>query len=247
MSKPLEAQAAIVSGASSGIGRAIAVALAREGASLTVAARRAARLVELAEDLQEQYTAEVQVVPTDVRDSDAVDELVEDAVERHGELDIVVSNAGIGVFDPVEDVTDADFKAVIETNVNGAFYLTRAAIPALRATEGTLAFVGSYGGKYPFPAGPIYAGTKGWLRLFAHSLAGRLGDEGVAVSVVNPGGVRTPFETGGDVTQADRYEPGEAPEPAEVADCVVFACQRSDSAVITELDVFRRDQLADFG
>lgn len=245
MSQRLGDKHALVTGASSGIGRTVVLALAREGASLTIAARREEALESVAETAAESGV-EVQCVPTDVRDPEDVERFVEAALADRDGFDIVVSNAGTGEFDPVAETSDASFRRVVETNVHGTFYLTRETLPVLVENDGNLVFVGSFAGKYPFPPGPVYAGTKGWVRMFAQSLAGSVGEEGVAVTVLNPGGVRTSFEVGDDLTQADRYVSDEAPEPEEVADSVVFACQRSAAGTVSELDLVRRDQFGDF-
>lgn len=236
----------IVTGARSGIGRAIAEALASEGVSLTIASRSADELESVAQTLQHAYDVDVDSVPTDVRDPSAVATLIDEAIEHHGDIDIVINNAGTGVHGGVEDVTTEGFQTVVETNINGTFYVAREALPALRVSGGTLVFIGSFAGQFPFPANPVYAGTKAWVRQFAHSIEASVGDDGVAVSVVNPGGVRTGFEVAEGVTQADRYDPGEAPEPEEVADCVLFACRRTDAATVHEINLYRRDQLAGF-
>ena len=237
MTRTLNGKVALVTGASSGIGRAVAASLARDGADLTVVARSEDRLVSLAEELESTHGVDVQVAPTDVRNYEAVTATVDDALDRHGRLDVAVSNAGTGVFGDVVDVDPGAFRDVIETNVHGTFYLTRSVLPALRVAKGNLVFIGSFAGQYPFPAGPVYAGSKAWVRLFAHGVEAQVGDDGVAVTVVNPGGVRTDFEVSDDATQADRYEEGEAPEPREIAEAVAFACRRTCAATVHELNI----------
>ncbi|MCU4924368.1 SDR family oxidoreductase [Halobacteria archaeon AArc-dxtr1] len=245
MMSTLAGQCGIVTGASSGIGRATAAALAAKGVSLTIAARSDDRLAALAEELRADHDVDVQPVPTDVRDSTAVRELVEAAVERHGGLDLVVDNAGTGIHGEVTEIEDEEFRRAVETNVGGTFYVAREVLPTLLESGGNLVFVGSMAAQFPFPANPVYAGTKAWVRQFAHSVEARYGSEGVAVTVVNPGGVRTAFEFAGSVTQTERYDEGEAPEPAEIAESIVFACSQSSAATVHEIDVYPRDQLSD--
>lgn len=240
----LDGSNGIVTGASAGIGRATTEALAAEGVSLAIAARREERLEALASTLEDEHDVRVHPIATDVGDSGAVTDLVTTARERFDELDLVVHNAGTGVRGSVCDVSDEAFRTILDTNVAGTFYVTREVLPALRESGGTLVYVGSLAGQVPFAANPIYAGTKGWVRQFAHSVEAREGSEGVAVSIVNPGGVRTDFEFGDGSTQRERYEPGEAPEPEEIAETIVFAASRTDATTIHELDVYRRDQLA---
>lgn len=240
----LEEATGIVTGASAGIGRATAEELAAAGVSLAIGARSAAELTTVAEQLTDTYDVTVEPIPVDVRDSAAVEEFVETADTRLNGIDLVVHNAGVGVQGDVTTTEDAAFDRVIETNVGGAFYVTRAALPALRASGGTLVFVGSSAGQFPFPLNPVYAGTKAWLRQFAHSLEAREGDNGVGITVVNPGAVRTDFAFGGAQSQRDRYDEGEALEPADVAAAIRYVCAQPAYATVHELDLYPRDQLS---
>jgi NADP-dependent 3-hydroxy acid dehydrogenase YdfG len=229
----------LVTGASSGIGRATAVRAGTHGATVVLAARREDRLRDAAARVEDAGGV-AHAVPTDVTDAGAVDALVETAVERTGGLDAAVVNAGVG------EVRDAplsavDFGRVTRTNVDGAFHTVRAALPHLREREGSLAFVGSTYGVEPAASVPVYAASKWWLRGFARSVAARHGDE-VGVSVVNPAGVRTAF--GHDtraVTNAERYAPGEVLEPEQVAASVLFCLRQTEPAVVAELDLRRRE------
>ena len=177
---------ALVTGASAGIGEATAHALAREGADVALAARRRERLESIAAEIESTFDVETLVVPTDVRDEAAVEAMIAETVETFGRLDVLVNNAGLGVGGDVEETTSEQYRLMMETNVDGVFFATRAAIPHLRETGGNLVVVGSFAGQYPRPGNPIYAATKWWVRGFAHSLEGQIGPDGVGVSVVNP-------------------------------------------------------------
>ncbi|WP_255151391.1 SDR family oxidoreductase [Halorarius halobius] len=237
----LEGQSAVVTGASSGIGAATARALAREGANVAVAARRSGRLQELAGELEGEFGVEAAVVPTDVTDREAVDALVETTVERFGGLDLLVSNAGVAAGRDVVGMSDDEYGRMMAVNCDGTFYATRAALPHLRDSEGTLVYVGSYAGRHPRAYNPVYAATKWWTRGFAKSVSAGVGDE-VAVSVVNPAAVRTEFEVDGEQFR-DRFDPGEVVEPEEVADAVAFAAAQSPS-MVHEIDLYERSKLA---
>lgn len=234
----------MVTGASAGIGRATARALATEGANVVVGARTESELKALAETLEDEYGVVSVPVKTDVRSPESVDSLVETTVETFDSLDVLVCNAGLtggkATHDEVlEDMDPEGFRAMTETNVHGAFYATHAALPHLRESKGNLVFVGSSAGKYPRPGNPVYAGTKWWLRGFARSVEAHAGADGVAVSLVNPTAVRTD-------AWKDTLGPGEAAEPEEIAEVVVFVCTRSGHTTISEVDVFRRDMLGKF-
>ncbi|WP_123622420.1 SDR family oxidoreductase [Halorubrum sp. CSM-61] len=234
----------LVTGASSGIGEATAHALAERGANVALLARRREALEAVAETLEADYGARAAVVDGDVRERETAEAAVESVVDRFGGLDAVVSNAGIGRGGDVESMTDEEYFAMQETNVDGTFFLTRTALPELRESEGTLVVVGSFAGQYPRSYNPVYAATKWWTRGFAHSVAAQVGDEGVAVSVVNPSEVRTEFGSEDGDPFEERFEPGTVTEPEEIAEAIAFAVTREGSTA-QEIDLFRRDKFAD--
>jgi NADP-dependent 3-hydroxy acid dehydrogenase YdfG len=244
MTETIEDDVAIVTGASSGIGRETALALAREGVDVALAARRAERLKELADRIEAQTDAEALVVPTDVREEAAVEALIETSVETFGRLDILVNNAGLVVGAEIENLPTEKYRAMMETNADGMFFATRAALPHLRESGGTLIFIGSYAGQYPRSYNPAYAATKWWARGFAQSVAAQTGGE-IAVTTINPSEVRTEIAAQTGKSFKERFEEGEAVEPEEVADAVVFAA-RQDNAMVSELDLYRRDKFDNF-
>jgi NADP-dependent 3-hydroxy acid dehydrogenase YdfG len=242
---PLDGKATLVTGASSGIGEATAHALARDGARVALASRREKALNDVAKKIESEWDAETLVVPTDVRDEGPVDETVETTVEAFGDLDVLVNNAGLARGESVEEMSTGDYETMMETNVDGVFYATRAAIPHLRETGGNLIFVGSFAGQYPRPFNPVYAASKWWVRGFALSVEGNVGEDGVAVTVVNPSEVRTEFGSAYGESFAERFEEGDVTEPEEVAEAIAFAAERENSTV-SELDIYRRDKFSGF-
>lgn len=260
---PLDGKAALVTGASSGIGEATAHALAREGASVALAARREKVLNDIAKKIESEHGAETLVVPTNVRDEGNVEEMVETTVETFGQLDVLICNAGLARGESVEEMSTDDYETMMETNVDGVFYATRAAIPHLKERDGNLVFVGSFAGQYPRPFNPVYAASKWWVRGFAHSVeaseaqrasesergaeqpASNVGADGVAVTVVNPSEVRTEFGESYGQSFAERFEEGEVTEPEEVAEAILFAAKQEGSTV-SELDIYRRDKFSGF-
>ena len=243
---PLDGQAALVTGASSGIGAEIARVLAEDGADVAVAARRTEKLESLAEEIRTAYDASVEVVPTDVTDSDAVAALVEATVERFGGLDIAVCNAGLAIDEPVADLSDEDYGLMQGVNVDGMFYTARDAIPHLKESSGHLVFMGSMSGNHPRPANPVYAATKWWTRGFAVSLQASLGEDDVAVSRINPTEVRTEFGSESGEASKDAFEPGEVTEAIEVADAVGYMVRQESPNSIMSMDLYRRDKLSHF-
>ncbi len=245
----LAGQTALVSGASAGIGRETATELASQGSNVVLAARREERLTSIAAEIEAVHGVDALAIPTDVTDETAVEALVEATVDEFGSLDVVVNNAGTGAEQgvSVEDLDTERFRTVMDVNTTGMFFLTRAALPYLRESSGTLVFVGSYAGKFPRPASPVYAATKWWTRGFALSIAGQVGDEDVGVTVVNPSEVRTEFgKEYRDESELskERYEPGDITEPETVAAAIAFAARQEPPDAVTELDLYRRDKFS---
>ena len=242
----LQGEAALVTGASAGIGREAARALAKEGSDVALAARREERLLEIAEGIESEYGVETLVRSTDVSDPEAVAAVVEETVERFGGLDTVVANAAVGTGQSVEEVPLEEYRALMGVNVDGMFYTAREALPHLRSSAGNLIFVGSFAGQYPRPGSPLYAASKWWTRGFALSLAGAVGESGVAVTVVNPTEVRTEFGSGYRTPSKEVYDPGEVTEPETIADGIAFAAAQSAPDTVQELDLYRRDKFSGF-
>ncbi|GAB3324072.1 SDR family oxidoreductase [Haloplanus rallus] len=242
----LDDSIAFVTGASSGIGRAAAHRLAEAGAHVALAARREERLESIADAIRADHDREALVVPTDVRDPEQVRSAVTETADTFGGIDVVVVNAGLGVDKDVESLSDEEYGLMTEVNVNGTFYTAQAALPHLRASDGNLIFLGSFSGQHPRPYNPVYAATKWWVRGFALSLEGAVGDDGVAVTVVNPTEVRTEFGSETDDPLAERYDPGEVTEPADVADAIAFAAAQRPPNTVSELDLYRRDKFSHF-
>jgi len=246
MRESLEGLIALVTGASSGIGQATAYALAREGADVVIAARREQRLNEIADDIREQSGADVGVAVTDITEEHQVKAMVQKCVDWGGTLDIVVNNAGILHTADVEDTSTAEFDTLIGVNVRGMFLTARESLPHLREVNGNLTFVGSVAGRYPRPYSPLYAATKWWTRGFALSLAGAVGEEGVAISVVGPDAVRTEIGQQEGESFRERFDESEALEPEDVAEAIVFSTRQEAPVSIPELDLYLRNKFSHF-
>ncbi len=241
---PLADRIAVVTGASAGIGAATCRALAAAGASVVLASRSERQLAELADELEADHGVETLVVPCDVREEADIKNLVDTTVDQLGGIDVFVNNAGLARGSAVESMSTETYKTMQETNVDGMFYATRAAIPHVREREGHLIFLGSFAGNYPRSFNPVYAASKWWTRGFAKSVAAQIGDDGVGVTVINPGEVRSAFQASDGRTFSEVFDEGEASEPEEVADAIVFAATREGSS-LSEIDLNRRDKFAD--
>ncbi len=181
----------LVTGASSGIGRALALQLADDGARLALAARSAGALDEVAEACRERG-AEALAVPTDVADEAQCRRLVARTVETYGRLDVLLNNAGISMWARFEDLDTLDpLRRIMDVNYFGAVYCTHAALPHLKATRGRLVNVASLTGKTGVPTRTGYAASKHAMAGFFDSLRIELLDSGVSVTTVYPGFVAT--------------------------------------------------------
>lgn len=241
----IEGRNALITGASSGIGRETAYKLAEKGADVALAARSQDELEQIAASIEEEYSQEAVVIPTDVTEREQVEEMVEETVEQLGGLDIVVNNAGIGVGSDVETLEDDQYHKMMDVNCDGMFYTARATLPHLKESDGNLIFLGSIAGQYPRAPNPVYAATKWWTRGFALSLSAQIGDEDVAVTVVNPSEVRTGFAGEDGDPFRERFEEGTVTEPQDVARAIVTAADTEKPNVLNEIDVYRRDKLGD--
>jgi NADP-dependent 3-hydroxy acid dehydrogenase YdfG len=234
----LEGERALVTGASSGIGKAVAFELAKSGARVALAARRTDRLSALADQLAAEYGTDALVVTTDVTDPGAVAEMVAETVDVFGGLDLVVNNAGIlRRADRLEELPIEEYQSMRAVNVDGMFYTAQAALPHLRESDGTIVFVGSDSAKHPDPRLATYAATKWWTRGFALSLEAREGANGVGVSVVNPGDVLTEINVDGEPFSAVA-DPEDVLAAEEVARAIAFTASQHSSSTVAELDLY---------
>lgn len=195
---------ALVTGASSGIGRACAELLASEGTHLVVVARSVERLDELAERLSGQHGVEVEVLPADLADRDAVERVAE-RLGADPSIDLCVNNAGFGFIGDFADLDVADELAEVDVNVRAVVRLTHAAITAMRPRgRGGVLNVSSIAGYQANPGGSLYAATKAFVTTFTHGVHEEERRHGLHVTALCPGLTRTEFQDRGGWEDADR-------------------------------------------
>jgi 3-oxoacyl-[acyl-carrier protein] reductase len=198
MSESLSGKVAIVTGGSRGIGFAIARALAREGAHVAVSGRDEPRLSAARIALEQEGPASVETFRADVRSYGEIQHAVDATVARFGGLDVLVNNAGVGIFANVADMTPAQWSEVIDTNLTGVFHACHAAIPQMRRRGGGFIInISSLAGKSAFPTAAAYCATKSGLNAFSEALMQEVRYDNIRVSYVMPGSVATGF-AGGD-------------------------------------------------
>jgi NAD(P)-dependent dehydrogenase (short-subunit alcohol dehydrogenase family) len=194
MSTQIDNQVAVVTGASRGIGYAIAERLAAEGASVMVCSRRQTDIEKAVESLQKSARGGVEGRAVDVREYAQVERLMAAAEERFGGIDILVNNAGVGLFRSVENMTPEEWDAVIETNLSGCFYCVRAAVPRMKRRGGGYIFnISSLAGKNAFAGGAAYNASKFGLNGFSEAMMLDLRYENIRTSYIMPGSVETDF------------------------------------------------------
>jgi 3-oxoacyl-[acyl-carrier protein] reductase len=226
---PIAGQIALVTGGSRGIGLAVARRLGSMGAKVAICARDPKKLNESAAALRAEGIA-VLPVPADVSNAGDIARLVEQVERSLGPLDIVVNNAGIGVFGPGQDASEEDWDRVLGTNLKGVFLMCRAVAPGMiRRKTGHIINISSLAGKNAFANGAVYCASKWGLQGFSFCLAEDLRAHGIRVSVVCPGSVLTEFgpHSGKDASKML--------QPDDVAHAVAVLVTQAPQSFISEL------------
>jgi len=187
----IKGASALVTGAGRGIGRAIALALGREGAVVTAVARSEGELADLAAEAARTGGRIVPLV-ADLQKPESAQRAV-DAARKQGRLQILVNNAGVGTFAPVAEITDEQWERTFGLNLTAVFRLSRAALPQLTDGGGYVFMISSLSGQNPGPGFAAYGASKAALDYFSHCLMMEVRQKGVRVTVLAPGSVATSF------------------------------------------------------
>lgn len=234
----IEGKVVAITGAGSGIGEATALLLAERGAKIVLGARRPERLEALAARI-ETAGGDAAWVRTDVTRREDMSGLVKLARDRYGKLDVLVSNAGIGLLSRLDDLRVEDWEEMIDVNLKGVLYGIAAALPVFRE-QGFGHFVNtvSTAGLRIVPLQSVYAGTKNAVRTISEGLRQEAGDS-LRVTVVSPGAVRTDFAERMDPTVKDQIgklmEIGLSPDA--VARAIAFAIEQPDGVDVGDIVV----------
>lgn len=230
MSGRLDGKAALVTGGASGIGRAIAIKFAEEGANVTVAdIRREPRLAETpTPEVIEDEGGTAQFVEADVALLDEIQGAVEETVDAYGSLDVMVNNAGVfPELQPIEGVAEEDYYRVMDVNLKGVYFGSQAAIEVMgeQESDGSIINMSSIAGLNGFPHSSLYCASKGAIANLSRELALEAGPKGVRVNAINPGVTTTAASTEDASiagTMTDEIPLGRDARPEDVANVALF-------------------------
>lgn len=241
----LNGKIALVTGASSGIGEATALALAAEGAKVAIAARRAHRLDDLANRIRRMDGTALPIA-ADVADEAQATAMVERVLQEHGRLDLLLAVAGVGVAAPFNNTTPAEYRQMVDVNILGLLYPIHAALPMMQLQgAGHIVVVSSGAGRYIHPS-VVYSGTKHAVSAMAESLRREIGKDGIRVTSIEPGAVRTEFTQNmrDDVRQAVELRLGdmEQLESADIAAAILYAVTQPPRVNVNILTLYPTEQ-----
>lgn len=231
MSVILHGKTVVITGASSGIGEATAYEFAKHGARLVLVARRAERLAEIAELCRKDYGAEVQCIEADVRNQAQITSLLHDNIGDNA-VDVLVNNAGLSRgLDPVQTGDSINWEEMIDTNIKGLLWVTKALLPSMIARgTGMIINIASVAGRQAYPNGNVYCATKAAVRMLSETMQFDVNGTGVRVTNIDPGLVETEFSLvrfRGDEQRAATVYKGYTPLSAsDVAETIVFCATR---------------------
>ena len=229
----LNGKSAVVTGSTKGIGRAIAEALVREGVNVCVSARHEDEVERAVSEMADAGEGLVTGAVCDVRDYEEVKALFEHAAAEFGGVDVLVNNAGVGLFGRVDEMSPEDFRAVIETNLFGVFYCCREAIPRMKERGGGYIInISSLAGTNAHPQMAAYNASKFGLNGFSEALMQEVRHDGIRVSYVMPGSVNTYF--GND-------EPDESQswqlQPDDIARAVLDLLNTNERGLLSRVEI----------
>ncbi len=229
----LNGKVAVVTGGTKGIGRGIAEALVREGIDVCVSARSRNEIDETVRDLMALGKSRVTGIVCDVRIHAQIKSLFELTEIEFGGVDILINNAGIGIFAPVEEMSTEDFRAVLETNLFGVFYCCHEAIPLMKKHGGGYIInISSLAGANPHPRMAAYNASKFGLNGFSEALMQEVRHDGIKVSYIMPGSVNTEF--GGDSpSDTNSWQL----QPFDVARVVIDLLHHDDRSLPSRIEI----------
>lgn len=231
----------LITGATSGFGKACAVRFAKEGWQLVLAARRHERL----NDLQKKLSGKtpVHIIVLDVRDQRSVTGKLQDLPENFSDIDVLVNNAGLALgLEAAHKSRLSDWNTMVDTNIKGLMYCTRAILPDMvQRNQGHIINIGSVAGDWPYPGGNVYGATKAFVKQFSRNLRADLFGTAVRVTNIEPGLAKSEFSLvrfKGDTKKADKIYEGTQPiTPDDIAEMVYWVASQPAHININRLEV----------
>ncbi len=235
---------ALISGASSGIGKAIAFKFAEQGISLLLCARRVEKLNEIATEIKSKFEVEVLCFEVDVRDKTQVDTLFSNLANKEIAPYFLINNAGLAAGkDKIQEGVLSDWEQMIDTNVKGLLYMTRRFLPKMIArNEGHIILIGSTAGHWVYPEGNVYNATKFAVRALNEGINMDLAGTNIKCCSIDPGACETEFSmvrfNGDNEKAAAVYKGYEPLHPADVADATWYVCNTPPHVNITNMVIY---------
>jgi 3-hydroxy acid dehydrogenase/malonic semialdehyde reductase len=238
-----EPNCVFITGASSGIGEATAIAFAKRRANLILVARRADRLSALKQSLESTYAIKVHTITLDIRDKAAVQAHIQSIPESFFPIDLVINNAGLAREKvPLQEGKTDDWDTMIDTNIKGLLYITKALLPQMiKNNHGHIINVGSVAGQYTYPDGNVYSATKFAVRAITESLRLDLFNTDIRVSEIAPGAVETEFSAirYQDPDKAKQFYDSFTPlQPDDIANAIVFMATQPKHVNISQITLW---------
>jgi len=244
----IKGKTVIVTGASSGFGKAIAESFAKAGARLIISARRIDRIKKLAAELKKKYKAEVLALELDVRKKSAVFNAIKNLTAKWNNIDILVNNAGLSRgLDPIQDGSIQDWEEMIDTNIKGLLYVTRAVLPGMvKRNSGHIINIGSIAGHEVYPKGNVYCASKHAVDAITKGIRMDVVDTDIRVTTIDPGLAETEFSIvrfRGNVNKAKTVYNGiDALRAEDIADAALYAASRPLRVNIAEIIILPNNQ-----
>ncbi len=223
---------ALITGGSKGIGLAIADAMVRAGHNVVITARNSAEIEKALQQLHGAGNGKAIGMVSDARDYASLETVVEAAVQQFGGLDVLVANAGVGVFKPVQDLTLDDWASVIDTNLTGVFHSVKASIKELEKSKGYVFTISSLAGKNPFAGASAYNASKFGLNGFSEAIMLDLRTLGIKVTQIMPGSVSTYFN-GHTPSESDAWKI----QPEDIAQIIMDLLAMPERTLPSKVEV----------
>ncbi len=238
----MDRKIACITGATSGIGKSCATLFAAQQYDLVLTGRRTDRLHAIQEQLTTEYGVQVTLLTIDVQDQQQVFEVIEKSFPENSRLDVLVNNAGLSLGrQSIADGSLDDWNTMLNTNVHGLLYMTKALLPALIRAAGTIINIGSIAGLEAYENGNVYCASKAAVDMLTKTMRMDLLKHRIRVTAIHPGAVETEFSLvryKGDQQKADAVYQGFTPlTPDDVAQTVYFAASQPEHVCINELVV----------